>query len=765
MSPCSANLGTIARVEKDYAAARQYFEQALREGLPTDPRLLNSLGAVARDRGDLARAEGYFNQVLKIAAESPWMSEDDPGLVLTRVSLGLLYKERGDYAAAETSFAEAIKSYGKSYGPHHPQTIALLRFQGETAFLRGDYSTARLRLTDALDRKLQLAQDVLPAMSEAEALAFVADLQERDPLLSTYRHLKNVSPNEVYQTVWKTRALATRALVARRDLAAMGSAPAAWDQLRAVRKELSSLILVRHAVGPFDTALADVKGRQQQIQELTEKKEQLERQLARQLEPFGQQQRLLELDLLDFARRLPDHVAVVDLVKVDVWRAGGQGPTGINQSSSRAELQYDAFVLQRSPDDPGHRVDWIHLGPAEQIETAVDKWRAEIVAGAGGVGEDRPSEQHAGTSPSARLRALVWDKLENVFQSVDTVVIIPDAALTGVPWPALPGRQPSTYLLKDYAVSTATHGQQLALLLEEEPSLAVQQLVVGGILYDQKPTPLENQTSQIAQRGPVRSPGTRTQWPYLRGTLQEIELIAKLCPEKEKLVLLDKLDASESAIAGQLPQARLIHLATHGFFTATDTLSAIEGRSGQSVGETVALGQTHLIQDIGRNPLTLTGLVLAGANLPLTLNAYGLEVGEDGILTGEEVVDLDLSGTELVVLSACETGLGAVAGGEGIFGLQRAFGLAGARTVIASLWQVDDLATQTLMAAFYGNLWQGKLGKLQSLRQAQLTMLESYDRQTGSLRGLKIASPQTSRLPRQLPPKYWAAFTLCGDWR
>jgi CHAT domain-containing protein len=129
-----------------------------------------------------------------------------------------------------------------------------------------------------------------------------------------------------------------------------------------------------------------------------------------------------------------------------------------------------------------------------------------------------------------------------------------------------------------------------------------------------------------------------------------------------------------------------------------------------------------------------------------------------------------------VVLSACETGLGQVAGGEGLLGLQRAFQSAGAHSVVASLWRVPDDATRALMVEFYQNLWQKKLGKLEALRQAQLTMLRQYDAKAGRLRGagavkpvdakkLAAASPAEDQPPPSLPPYYWGAFVLSGDWR
>jgi CHAT domain-containing protein len=151
----------------------------------------------------------------------------------------------------------------------------------------------------------------------------------------------------------------------------------------------------------------------------------------------------------------------------------------------------------------------------------------------------------------------------------------------------------------------------------------------------------------------------------------------------------------------------------------------------------------------GRNPLVLSGLVLAGASAP-----HGLP--GDGILTAEEIADLDLSGTELVVLSACETGLGTVAGGEGVFGLQRAFALAGARATVGSLWQVDDDATAALMFEFYRRLWDqtAKIGKLEALRAAQLAVLNG-----------EVFVPPGGTFGERISPYFWAAFSLSGDPR
>lgn len=135
---------------------------------------------------------------------------------------------------------------------------------------------------------------------------------------------------------------------------------------------------------------------------------------------------------------------------------------------------------------------------------------------------------------------------------------------------------------------------------------------------------------------------------------------------------------------------------------------------------------------------------------------------DGGILTAREVAVLDLGGVELATLSACETGLGETAGGEGLLGLQRAFQVAGARSVVASLWQVPDADTQRLMGLFYDNLWHKKMGRLEALRQAQLTLLRDPYKATGNGRGFEVGESRSEGVVCADPYR-WAAWVLSGD--
>ena len=204
-------------------------------------------------------------------------------------------------------------------------------------------------------------------------------------------------------------------------------------------------------------------------------------------------------------------------------------------------------------------------------------------------------------------------------------------------------------------------------------------------------------------------------------------------------------EASERVFKEEAPRHQVIHLATHGFFLGASCPSTTAGL--RAVGGLVsATGRTpqRLPEVVADSPLLLSGVALAGANR--RASAGGSE--EDGILTAEEVSGLDLSGVRWAVLSACNTGVGEVRAGEGVFGLRRAFQIAGARTVIMSLWSVDDEATRVWMHALYDGRLNRRLGTAEAVRQASLSVL----------RDRRSAGQSTD-------PFYWAAFVAAGDWR
>src|SRR5262249_38632030 len=229
----------------------------------------------------------------------------------------------------------------------------------------------------------------------------------------------------------------------------------------------------------------------------------------------------------------------------------------------------------------------------------------------------------------------------------------------------------------------------------------------------------------VAGRGTTRAaPAVGHAWPALPGTRAEADAVAALFRRASgaEAEVLTGPRATKDRLRAAIGGHRYLHLATHGYVPAPGIKSALAPPRDPktALGSWEALGRSEAS---GLYPGLLAGLVWAGAAAPPTDPLTGvLDVGA-GVMTAEEVAGLDLAGCELAVLSACDTGLGATAGGQGVLGLQRAFHQAGVPAVVASLWSVEDAATSVLMERFYTNLWIKKLPRLEALRQAQLAVL------------------------------------------
>ena len=270
-------------------------------------------------------------------------------------------------------------------------------------------------------------------------------------------------------------------------------------------------------------------------------------------------------------------------------------------------------------------------------------------------------------------------------------------------------------------------------LIEETHSVHLESIVLfGGIQYAYNyaaDSPTQHQTETLAQqdtRGIDTTFNTyRSGFDYLPATMQEVSSIYDQLPKNINRKILSGGDATEAsfkALSGKSP--KVIHIATHGFFFPDVDQEEIDWTS---------VGSTFKYDD---NPLFRSGLTFAGSNYAWK-NGFNPHEEEDGILTAYEISQLDLSNTDLVVLSACETGLGDIQGSEGVFGLQRAFKMAGVEYLIMSLWQVPDKQTMMLMDRFYDK-WIDGLPIRTAFREAQQELAQAY------------------------PAFYWAAFVMVG---
>jgi CHAT domain-containing protein len=292
--------------------------------------------------------------------------------------------------------------------------------------------------------------------------------------------------------------------------------------------------------------------------------------------------------------------------------------------------------------------------------------------------------------------------------------VSPDGDLNLVPFDALIDPQ-GRYLLERYAITYLTTGRDLLRMQVARDSLSAP-LIVADPLFGEPAPPGDTPASDARSRTTGADPSARYFAP-LAGTAAEGRAIKRLFPEA---TLFTGRGASKAALQ-RAAAPRLLHIASHGFFLR-------EASPAVAPGDGAATAAVE-------NPLLRSGLALAGANLTR-------EPDNDGSLTALEASGLNLWGTKLVTLSACDTGVGEVRNGEGVYGLRRAFVLAGAETLVMSLWPVSDYMTREMMTAYYTGLRAG-LGRGDALRKAKLGMLARPGRQH---------------------PFYWASFIQSGEW-
>jgi CHAT domain-containing protein/tetratricopeptide (TPR) repeat protein len=746
---CLNNLANLYARKGEYTRAEPLYRQALEihkklngEHHATYGTGLNNLAYVYLSRRDFAQAEHLFRQAMEIRTKG---GVDAVGLS----NLAELYRMQGDYVRAEPLHREALEIRKRTVGETHPDYAKSLAFLAGVYQLQGDNRRSEALLREALTISERLLLTTLPAKSERQQLALAEILRTNLDRYLSVATAVGVNSSDAYRHVliWKGAVFVRQ--FSRRAARHHTELEPRFDQLESVGIRLSTLALA----GPKPNGRAVWE---RQISELSGQKEALEAELSGKSAEFRQDKALLQLTPADFQEMLPENIALVDFLEYTHSNAPRDGKSALAE-----ERRLVAFVVQK--DRPIKRVDF---GPTKPLSLAADNWRRAIMSDAGGAEEvTAKAADSAQKLPQQIMRELLWNPLQRPLEGVRTVLISPDGVVNRIPLVALPGQKAGTYLLEDIKLAVVPVPRLLPLFLEipsTSPSTSSgitraddqSLLIVGDVSYGGNPGKSEG--IQVAGRAGVQGvQAGHLHFPQLDYSRPEMAAIRdsfeKDFPNRKVRPLRGE-NATESAFRREAPNYRWLHLATHGFFAPAEIASALAASKEEKER---GLGEFGSEGISGFHPGLLSGIALSGANTPAAENQ------DDGILTAVEVAGLNLERAELVVLSACETGLGSVAGGEGMLGLQRAFQLAGAKATVASLWKIPDRATMQLMQRFYENLWDKKLSKLDALREAQIWMLKEGRRRGLDLEDRDAKRPTTGRLP----PRYWAAFVLSGDWR
>ncbi|MBI5394864.1 MAG: CHAT domain-containing protein [Verrucomicrobia bacterium] len=755
-------MGNYPAAEPLYRRAFEIMRKRFGPDSPETATSLENIGGLHHARGDYQKAESFYKQVLQIREKS--LGTDHPNVGDALENLGRVYFSMGNLTGARSAYERALAIYEKAFGSRHPAYASVLDDLATLHRVSGNYDLGERLCRQALAIRekafgpdhpttassldelaafLLIKGQVREAVEAAKRVWRVAE-QQRDQIFSFATESEQTAlADRLRRSINAYISHAANRLLdepeARRAslnlvLSAKGSVLEAIALRQANLRtspnpELRRLYMEWRAVGEMLSKATMASPKQQeldkrflQIEELEKKKEEAERVLARTSAVFASERRAFHATPSDIARHLPAGAALVEAVKYQQFL--------FNSKPGKKEWgdwNFAAFVVGGGGKTMESDVALVRLGSADKIEAAVKKWRKAAAPDEQG----RRSEKSALDAASQELAALVWNPIVPALAGCREVYISPDGELSFVSFASLPGSKPDSFVIDDYDITYVGTGRDLvrtgsnnanAPLLVGAPDFgavssssassalsAVQKDKQKGSTADGADSADAEQKELLAMRpgiSDLRSFSALT-FPPLPGTRAEVESVGRLLQDRRQNPSVLTGPKADEATVKAVKHPAILHLATHGFFlpdTGLDEMMSGQDRfRSQLSGDMANAAAGKLWRQMKlKNPMHRSGIALAGAND--TISGRREAGGNDGILTAEEVAGMDLWGTKMVVISACESGLGEAKGGEGVFGLRRAFTIAGAQSLVMSLWAVSDDATRQLMESLYRHL-------------------------------------------------------------
>lgn len=748
------SLAALKRVRGDEVAAEKHLRDALavldRSSVPEHPQraqVLRNLASFENAAGRFEEAEAHYQRALEILSSS---MPDHPDVAATHLGLGNSFRARGLSSYAEEHYRRAIEIHRRSLGSTSP-ALALDYYNLAGLLLEsGDLQAAMDTAAVAEELGQHHLRLVMLGTSEREALHFAASRASGLEIVLTCA-ARSESPEDwaqAWDLVIRSRAVVLEEMAnRRRGLSDLDSDPAIDEfrrQLRAASGRMAALAL--RGRGSLSQ-----EAYREQLEEARRDKEVAERALAERSESFRQQQLRQKTGFTDVQAVLPSGSALIGWVRFDrleQQRVSGHRMPIQDRRDALGDPTYAAFVLEAGKP----RCRFVVLGSAREIDAQIAHWHKEAGSGTRRR-RDRETAQCAYVEAGRRLRRTVWDPVAAGLEDAERIFLVPDGALALVNVNTLPNDSDG-YLLEEAPLLLLLSSER-DLLADDAPPRCGYGLLTAAA-PDYQGLPASHAARAGDSGGPAQTRGLSCEqfrhrrFGPLPGTRAEQDEVAKLWKKHgtklerrsgqgdPAIIELAGSQVSERAFKQNAPGRRIIHVATHGFFLGKECRGR-EARAGAAPPDDITLSGFML-----ENPLLLSGLALAGANK--RADAPGPD--DDGILTAEEIAALDLTGVDCVVLSACETGLGKVEAGEGVFGLRRAFLMAGAHSIVMSLWAVDDDATAEWMERMFEELLRRRRSVAEAVRVASLKVLR---------RRRDAGDP--------VHPFYWGAFVSTGHWR
>lgn len=711
-------LNNLVSADADLAAAEPIYLRALairEKSLPADhpdiAQTLYNMAIMYSTAGKLDKADAACRRAFEIFEKS--LGPEHPFTTYPLNHLGVIAKNRGDFIAAEDLYLRTVAVKEKVQGPYHPDLGGAFANLANLYTITGQYEkaiAAQQRANEIFDYNIALN---LSAGSEREKLNYIRTLtyigdQTLTLALDDVKN-SNAADELAFAAVLQRKG---RVLDAFSDSIASLRRRAGQEQQKlldernAVISELSSLVLN----GPGQNSSENYKDR---LRTLEAKRDVLETRISRENPGYFESSRKVSPAMVRGA--MTPGTALVEFVSYRPVSRRQFEFSGAEHARPDAfgRSKYAVFVMTADG-----KLNKQLVGDQQEIDSMIEKFRQSL----------RDPRRTDNRTIGRILDDKIMRAVRRLAGDATHLLISADGSLNLIPFESLVDEN-DRYLVERFSFSYLTSGRDLARR-HEPRSPKSSPLVVANPEYGDFPRTDVDKLRAVA--GTVRSKEKRrsitsarnvddTYFLPLSGTLQEAQSIKALFPHS---VSLTGVRATETAL--KLARApEILHFATHGFFLEDFGPDSTKTRSAADPSG----------RERSANPLLRAGLALAGANMRSGKT-------DDGILTALEASGLDLAGTKLVVLSACDTGVGEIRTGEGVYGLRRAFVLAGAESLLMSLWPVSDLVTRELMAGYYANLKQG-FGRGESIRRVQLEMLKR---------------------PNRRHPFYWAGFIQYGEW-
>ncbi len=706
------NIATLYQDQGNYTAALPLHEQALSirktalgENHPDVAMSLNNLAMLSQRQGNYTAALPLHEQALSINKTA--LGENHPDVAVSLNNIATLYQAQGNYTAALPLFEQALSINKTALGENHPNVATGLENLAILHWAQSDIDQAVKFLVVGREIEENNLGIMLLSASEARRHLYIQTLKESTNTIISF-NIQNAQDNLAATDL----ALST---VLQRKGRVLDSTANSLQRLRQQlapdqRSQLDELSTTRSAISNLQASgLGDRTPEQYQteLNRLEAKAEAIEEQLARLSAEFRAE--TTPVSIAAVKAQIPADAALIEFIRYKQYNPK-------DSSNSWGADYYAAYVLTQQGEAKA-----IDLGLANDIDSLVSEFQNAL------------STQSASTTTIARqLDQKLMAPLRPYLSDKTHLLLSPDSQLNLIPFDALVDEN-DRYLIETYQTSYLSSGRNLLQLQANAPSQQPAVIIANpNYAGDETVAATNNKSSRSVDADSLS-------FAPLPGTAQEANAIAPLLPNA---TLFTEDQATETNLK-QVTSPSILHIATHGFFLpdVAFILPSANPDSRNALGASFSLIDTEAPIQITpsntENPLLRSGLALAGANV----RSSG---SEDGIFTALEASSLNLSGTKLVVLSACETGIGSISNGEGVYGLRRTFAIAGAESQMMSLWKVSDTGTSELMKLYYQNLVEKKQGRSEALRNAQLELLN-----TGTYQH----------------PYYWSSFIFSGDWR